>query len=103
MMSTTSIYPLCLLLCCCWCVDETLGTAVKPGLKIRLSQPGLNYAAGIAVEIMSAKVHTAALPDQSGHSHTPVGNVNYEVKNVKVCFELSKFEFLLSRSLLLKS
>jgi len=79
MMSTS--YLLCLLICC-WFVDETLST--NPGLKIRLSQPGLNYAATLAVQRLAAKVQGASLPDQSGESHTPVGKVDYEVKNMKV-------------------
>ena len=64
---------------------ETLGT--NPGLKIRLSQSGLNYAARIAVQRLAAKVREASLPDQSGQSHTPVGKVKYEVKNMKVGVE----------------
>jgi len=71
---------LCLLLCC-WYVADTRST--NPGLKIRLSQPGLNYAATVAVRQMSAKVRRASLPDQSGS----VGKVAYEVKNMKVGVE----------------
>ena len=78
---TSTVRLLCLFLCC-WYVDETLGT--NPGLKIRLSQPGLNYAARVAVQKLSAKVQGASLPDQSGQSHTPVGKVKYEVKNMHV-------------------
>jgi len=89
-MMSTAVHLLCLLLCCgCWCVDETLGRTVNPGLKIRLSQPGLNYAARLAVQRLSAKVHGASLPDQSGQSHTPVGKVDYEVKNMKVCLTVT--------------
>jgi len=58
-------------------VDDTLGT--NPGLKFRLSQPGLNYAARIAVQKLSAKVRGASLPGHSGQ-----GKVYYEVSNVKV-------------------
>jgi len=86
MMSTVGL--LCLLLCCCWYVDETLGT--NPGLKIRLSQPGLNYAARVAVQRLAAKVQGASLPDKSGESHTPVGKVKYEVKNMKVGVECAQ-------------
>jgi len=83
MAMSAGVHLLCLLLCCgWWCVDETLG---NPGLKIRLSQPGLNYAATLAVQRLSANVHGASLPGQSGQSHTPVGKVKYEVNNMKVC------------------
>ena len=77
----STVRLLCLFLCC-WYVDETLGT--NPGLKIRLSQPGLNYAARVAVQKLSAKVRGASLPGQSGQAHTPVGKVDYEISNVKV-------------------
>jgi len=69
---------LCFLLCY-WYVDDT--RAMNPGLKIRLSQRGLNYAASAAVQGMSANVRGASLLDQRGS----VGNaVHYEVKNMKV-------------------
>jgi len=80
MMSTG--YLLLLSSLCCWLVGAT-----NPGLKIRLSQPGLNYAARLAVQKLSAKVRGASLPDQRGQSHTPVGKVEYEVKNIRVCGE----------------
>jgi len=84
MTSTSGL--LCLLLCCWYIVDETLGT--NPGLKIRLSQSGLNYAATVAVQELSTKVRGASLPDKSGNAHvTVIGNVDYEVKDTKVGVE----------------
>jgi len=74
MLSTSGL----LCLCCWYLVGETL--AMNPGLKIRLSQSGLNYAARIAVQQLSAKVRGASLPDKSGKA----GKVHYEVKNMKV-------------------
>ena len=79
-MSSTSGL-LCLLLCCWYIVDETLGT--NPGLKIRLSQSGLNYAATLAVQRLSAKVRGASLPDKNGKA----GKVEYKVRNIKVSVE----------------
>jgi len=63
-------------------VDDTQAT--NPGLKIGLSQRGLNYAASVAVQQMSAKVLGEPLPDQSGESHVLVFKVKYEVKNTRV-------------------
>jgi len=81
MASTSGL--LCLLLCCWYVVDETLGT--NPGLKIRLSQSGLKYAATVAVQELSTKVRGASLPDRSGKA----GKVEYEVKNIKVVLNIS--------------
>jgi len=90
----STVYLLCLLFCC-WHVDETFGT--NPGLKIRLSQPGLNYAARIAVQRLAAKVRGASLPNQSGQSHTPVGKVNYDVTNMKVCGDFAPWNYFETR------
>ena len=73
---------LCLLVCY-WSMVRDVGST-NPGLKIRLSQSGLNYVATIGVQQMSAKVQGASLPDQSGESHMLVGKVHYEVKNMRV-------------------
>ena len=73
---------LCLLLCCWYIVDETLAT--NPGLKIRLSQSGLNYAARVAVDELSTIVRRVSLPDNSGQADM----VHYEVKNMKVGVEV---------------
>ena len=72
---------LCLLLCC-WYVDETLGT--NPGLKIRLSQRGLDYGARVAVQSLAGKVRSASLPDYSGKR----GNRECKATNMKVGGEL---------------
>jgi len=66
-MSTS--YLLLLSLCC------SLVDARNPGLKIHLSQPGLNYAAKVAVQKLSAKVQGASLPDQSGGGNSVVSNI----------------------------
>ena len=74
---------LCLLVSCYWSVVHD-ARATNPGLKIRLSQSGLNYAATVAVQQMFANVRGASLPDQSGQTHTVVGTVRHEVKNWRV-------------------
>ena len=78
MMSSCYVYLLCLLFCC-WSVSETLGT--NP---VRLSQVGLNYAARVAVQRLVAKMREASFPDQSGQRNIVIGEVKYEVKNIKV-------------------
>jgi hypothetical protein len=56
------------------------GTTSNPGLKIRLSQPGLNYAANVAVEILVAGIWKFHIPDQ----HPPVHHADFDVTNMKV-------------------
>ena len=62
----------------------SLGESTNPGLKARISQAGLNYAASITVDKMATKVQQASLPDQSGSSHVAVGKVDYRFTNMKV-------------------
>ena len=63
---------------------SVLNDAVDPGLKVQLSQTGLNYAASVAVDILTVKVQQASLPDQSGTAEIAFGKVKYEFKNMKV-------------------
>ena len=60
------------------------GSVVTPGLQIRLSQPGLNYAAGVAVDVLAKSVGQLKIPDQHGSSNLPVGKVSYDVTNIRV-------------------
>jgi len=67
----------------CWCACESLAT--NPGLKVRLSQAGLNYAARIAVEKVSPRVQGAKLPDHEGKRKVAlIGVIPYGVTNMKV-------------------
>ena len=63
---------------------SVLNDAVDPGLKVQLSQTGLNYAASVALDILTVKLQQASLPDQSGTADLVVGEVEYEFKNMKV-------------------
>jgi len=66
-------------------VDQALGTI--PGLKVRLSQSALNYAVGVAVQKMSAKLRTTPVPDQKGKAF--FNKVAYEVNNIQVGGDLA--------------
>jgi len=63
---------------------SVLTEAMNPGLKVQLSQTGLNYAASVAVDILTVQVQQATLPDQSGTADVTVGKVEYEITNMKV-------------------
>jgi|SRR6218665_2438524 len=60
------------------------GSVVSPGLQIRLSQPGLNYAAGVAVDVLARSVGQLKIPDRHGSSDLPVGEVSYDVTDIRV-------------------
>ncbi|KAK2156324.1 hypothetical protein LSH36_216g04027 [Paralvinella palmiformis] len=76
--------PLILSLVCLlvFCTVVTLGR--NPGLKVKVTQNGLNYAATVTVEQLSAKVKGQAIPDQHGSSSLAVGKVEYDVTNIKI-------------------
>ena len=57
---------------------------VNPGLRLRLSQNGLNYAGNVAIDKLSAKVRGARLPDQSGKKRLKVGKVSYSITGMAV-------------------
>jgi hypothetical protein len=58
--------------------------AVNPGLKARVSQAGLNYAAQVAVDVLASRLQQITIPDQTGSADIKIGKVNYEFKNMKV-------------------
>jgi lipopolysaccharide-binding protein len=66
-----------------WTVASS-GSAASPGLQIRLSQPGLNYAAGVAVDVLAKSVLQLKIPDQHGSTDIKVGKVSYDVTNIRV-------------------
>lgn len=58
--------------------------STNPGAKIRISQPGLNYGAAVAVDILSAAVQKLSIPDVTGKTDIAVGKVEYQMTNIKV-------------------
>lgn len=60
-------------------------TSVNPGLKMRLSQTGLNYAASVAVDVLAPFVVQIKLSDREGSATVPVvRRVDYRINNIKV-------------------
>lgn len=65
--------------------DESVVSAAKPGLKIRLSQLGLNYGASIAVDVLRAKLRQIKIRDCNGSSKIPaIGKIDYYISNITV-------------------
>lgn len=65
--------------------NDILKTTFNAGLKVRLSQPGLDYGAAIAVDVLAARLRGISIPDQIGRCHIPVvGLVDYEIRHIQV-------------------
>ena len=57
------------------------GTAtINPGIKVRISQTGIQYAATQATRVLARDVSTMQIPNQSGSS----GKFTYEIQNIHV-------------------
>lgn len=59
-------------------------SASNPGLKIRVSRAGLEYAANVAVDDLSERVKRVAIRDQKSSADVSIGRVEYEITNIKV-------------------
>ncbi|ELR16783.1 LBP / BPI / CETP family, Cterminal domain containing protein [Acanthamoeba castellanii str. Neff] len=61
-----------------------LGSA-NPGFKVTLTQNGLNYARGVAMQYLQQKFATVHVPDQGGDAHAPViGKINWQLQNIVI-------------------
>lgn len=65
-------------------INCTVTLARNPGLKLRLSKKGLNYAAGVTVDQLSSKVKGQHIPDQHGSSRVAVGKVDYDITGMRI-------------------
>lgn len=65
-------------------IIETLSPSVAPGLKFRVFQNGLDYAAKVAVGALAGRIQQLQIPDQSGSARVPIGYVSYKFNNMKV-------------------
>ena len=65
-------------------VAGDFGHHVNPGLQVRLSQHGLQYAADVATDLLAKRVKTLDIPDQSGHANVKVGKVQYEFSHIRL-------------------
>lgn len=56
--------------------------ATNPGIRMRITDNGLQYVDSIAVQILTEKVKTATIPDISEDVDTPVGHVTISLSSV---------------------
>jgi len=68
----------------CFLLLSIAAATTNPGLKLRLSQKGLDYGASVAIDQLSGKVAGQSIPDQSGESKVAIGKVKYWVTGMKV-------------------
>lgn len=66
------------------CLTAPRVNAVEPGVKLRVSQSGANYAGQVAVDVMSASIPGTTIPNLSGTWSSWVGNVDYGITNSRV-------------------
>ncbi|EDO37094.1 predicted protein [Nematostella vectensis] len=58
--------------------------AVNPGIRLRLTDKGLQYVASIGVEVLKEKLNSLTIPDIHGDAGTPVGHISYDLTSVKI-------------------
>ncbi|KAJ7425817.1 hypothetical protein WISP_20275 [Willisornis vidua] len=51
----------------------------NPGLKVRITQKGLEYAKEVGLEILKQNMEKEHFPDLTGHEKFGLGNVNYNI------------------------
>lgn len=59
-------------------------SASNPGLKIRVSRAGLDYAANVGVRVLSERAKRVQISDLKDSAEVSIGRVEYEITNIKV-------------------
>ncbi|KAK7898977.1 hypothetical protein WMY93_019830 [Mugilogobius chulae] len=63
----------------------TLTSAVNPGVKVKLTQKGLDYGRMLGIATIQQKLQTIKLPDVSGSQKVnPIGKVSYSFTNMHI-------------------
>ncbi|POI30320.1 hypothetical protein CIB84_005930, partial [Bambusicola thoracicus] len=56
----------------------------NPGLKVRITQKGLEYAKKVGVEILKENMEQEQFPDLIGYERFGLGNVHYNISRIRV-------------------
>ncbi|XP_057218418.1 bactericidal permeability-increasing protein-like isoform X2 [Triplophysa rosa] len=72
-----------------WCVLTLLAlvpvsTAANPGVKVKLTQKGLDYGRQLGIATLQQRFSTISLPDQSGTEKIFIGKVEYSVTGIRI-------------------
>ncbi|XP_009682654.1 BPI fold-containing family C protein [Struthio camelus] len=62
----------------------SLQLEANPGLKVRISQKGLEYAKEVGLEILKQNMEKEQFPDLSGYEKFGLGNVKYNISRIRV-------------------
>uniref|UniRef100_U3KFV8 Bactericidal permeability-increasing protein n=2 Tax=Ficedula albicollis TaxID=59894 RepID=U3KFV8_FICAL len=58
--------------------------SANPGLKVRITQKGLEYAKEVGLEILKQNMEKERFPDLTGHEKFALGNVKYNISRIHV-------------------
>ncbi|XP_013396924.1 bactericidal permeability-increasing protein-like [Lingula anatina] len=61
-----------------------VGEAVNPGLKVRITQVGLNFAEKSLVDNLGRKITGAHIDDQHGTADVGIGKFDYDITNLQI-------------------
>ncbi|XP_013802852.1 BPI fold-containing family C protein-like [Apteryx mantelli] len=73
-------------ICCSLLLLSLLSLQLKanPGLKVRISQKGLEYAKEVGLKILKQNMEKEQFPDLSGYEKFGLGNVKYNISRIRV-------------------
>jgi len=60
-----------------------LTRATNPGIRLRITNKGLQYVSPVVAQVLGEKVKNATIPDISGNAETPIGNVFYSLSSIQ--------------------
>ncbi|XP_006138037.1 BPI fold-containing family C protein [Pelodiscus sinensis] len=73
----------------CWCFFLLLHWLIQqldanPGLKVRITQKGLDYGKEIGLKVLKQRIKDEKFPDWSGREKSGVGDVDYILSGVRI-------------------
>ncbi|XP_066040746.1 BPI fold-containing family C protein isoform X2 [Chamaea fasciata] len=73
-------------ICCSLLLLSLLSRQVsaRPGLKVRITQKGLEYAKEVGLEILKQNMEKEGFPDLTGHEKFGLGTVKYNISRIHV-------------------
>ncbi|XP_062499208.1 uncharacterized protein LOC134176553 [Corticium candelabrum] len=60
-----------------------ISCAVNPGFRTELTEAGLDYVRKIGLPILVKELQDLSIPDQTGHTGSPIGTIDYDLTSIK--------------------